>query len=303
MSPFSHCRVVAVQRLCTRENYDAIIHMKKSGMKIVYDLDDNLWSVPTYNPAHRIFRQMESGFRFCAVECDVITVSTEPLRIAVFKALSKNKHTKKMPPIEVINNSMDFTWMSPVPEEYRKKREGKVVIGWAGTNTHLGDVGRVFNLIPKILERVENLYFEFVGLPPPDVLKNHPRVRQRDFVPIAEFPLRWASWQWDASIAPLDDNKFNDSKSNIKMLEAAAMSIPCLVSSSSPAYESFCKHSQLLVRHCLCDSTNDWEKKLVAIASDYGLREVVGKEMRVVGEKFNAEIVSKKWHSLFSGLV
>jgi glycosyltransferase involved in cell wall biosynthesis len=304
---FSHCKIVVVQRLCTQENYEAIKALKRHGMKIVYDLDDNLWAVPSYNPAHRVFRHMEGGFRFCAAECDAVTVSTAPLKVAAFNAFSRNKHTKRIPPIRVIPNSMDFDWIAPVPEQYRKKKDGKVVLGWAGTNTHAGEVDEVFNLLPKLLEMLPNLYLEFVGLPAPAAFKKdgevvHPRVREREFVPIAEFPVRWSSWQWDISIAPLEMNRFNTSKSNIKMLEAAALSIPCLVS-PAPPYKDLCKKSTLLTDTLLCNTLKEWTAKITNMVQSQELRAQVGKELRTVAEEYNATTIVQKWFDLFEELL
>ena len=47
-----------------------------------------------------------------------------------------------------------------------------------------------------------------------------------------------SNWNLDLSVAPLVKNDFNDSKSNIKVLEAAAMGFP-LIASNSFAYDAF----------------------------------------------------------------
>lgn len=280
MSRIAGCEVVAVQRLCTKQNYEALKTLKRTGLKVIYDLDDNMWAIPSYNPAHRLFKQLEPGFRICATEADVITVSTEPLRVAVKKAIGK-----QCPPVEVIQNAMDFEWFHPLPDKLRTHRGDRVTIGWAGTNTHTGDVEQVFNLLPKLLDRVPNLYLEFVGLPAPNVIRQHPRVKERDFVPVAEWPARWASWQWDASFAPLNANKFNNSKSNIKALEAAALGIPCVVSDVAP-YHDFCAKSPLLRENLLCRGIKDWEEKMMNVTIDSGLRRKLGAEMMRVGREF-----------------
>ncbi len=56
--------------------------------------------------------------------------------------------------------------------------------------------------------------------------------------PIADFPQGMLNWNLDLSVAPLQKNDFNDSKSNIKVLEAAAMGFP-LIASESFAYDGF----------------------------------------------------------------
>lgn len=286
MGPIAGCDVAVVQRLCTEQNYAALQRMKSFGLKLIYDLDDNMWAIPPYNPAYKMFKQLEPGFRVCAAACDMITVSTEPLRIAVRRAIGKN-----CPPVEVVQNSMDHDWFAPVPEELRKKKGDRVVLGWAGTNTHTGDVKHIFSILPKLVDRLPQLELEFVGLPAPNEFRDvdgkivHPRVRERDFCPVAEWPARWASWQWDIAIAPLDDNKFNASKSNIKALESAALSIPCVVSDVAP-YHDFCAHSKLLKQTVLAYGQLDWERKIEALVVNSELRKSVGTEMHRVSREY-----------------
>jgi len=296
MGPISTCDVAVVQRLCTQENYNALSRIKELGIKLVYDLDDNMWAIPSYNPAYGMMKQLEPGFRKCASLCDVVTVSTEPLRVAARQALGWKTR------VEVMPNCMDFQWFRPVPEHLRKpKKDGEVVMGWAGTNTHTGDVNKVFAMLPALLEKFPNLRVELVGLPLPPAIKDHPRARERDFVKIGQWPSRWASWQWDFSIAPLDENKFNNSKSCLKMLESAALSIPCVASDVAP-YHDFCKPSKFLSENLLCRGPLAWQKKLEAVITDAPLRRSLGMEMRRVGEAYDISHSVKRWTVLIEEL-
>lgn len=296
MGPISTCDVAVVQRLCTQENYKALERIKQLGVKLVYDLDDNMWAIPTYNPAHAMMKKLEPGFRMCASLCDVVTVSTEPLRVAARQALGWKTR------VEVMPNCIDLEWFRPVPEHLRKpKNEGEVVLGWAGTNTHTGDVEKIFAMLPALLEKFPKLRIELVGLPLPAELKNHPRARERDFVKIGQWPSRWASWQWDMSIAPLDENKFNNSKSNIKMLEAAAIGIPCVASDVAP-YHDFCKTNKLLKENLLCTGPYSWQRKLEALIADAELRKTVGREMRRVAEDYDMRHSIARWEQLVEDL-
>lgn len=291
--------VVVVQRLSSKQNYEAMKLFKKMGLKIIYDLDDDLWSVPPFNPAFKLMKTWLPGFEICARMADLITVSTEHLKIMVKKALGKN-----CPRVEVIENAVDFDWFKPVQEQYKKDRNGKVVLGWAGTDTHSGDVDRVFSLIPQLLRDYPQLEFEVVGQKMPEALHAFgDRCRQRYFVPIAEFAANWASWQWDISLAPVAENAFNLSKSNIKMIEAASIKIPC-VASSYGEYWKFANHSKLLKSSILADGPKEWKRKLGDLISNIGYRKEIGEEMYRVGvERYNIVGRVKHWSSLFSELL
>jgi glycosyltransferase involved in cell wall biosynthesis len=289
-------KVAMVQRLSSQGNYGALKLFKKLGMKIVYDLDDDLWSVPTYNPAFHIIRAWLPAFEICASFADMITVSTEHLRIAVRRALGK-----KCPRVEVVENAIDLDWFKPVEEPLRRKKNGRVLMGWAGTNTHTGDVKRVFALLPALLRELPQLDFEVCGLQAPKewIEEFGTRIRQRDFVPIAEFSVNWASWQWDIALAPLEDNRFNRSKSSIKLLEASAVKIPC-VASEVGEYWKFASYSKFLKQNILCAGEQAWLRNIRNLVTDEALRKAVGEEMyRVSLENFDVRVRLRTWERLF----
>lgn len=291
--------IVIVQRLSTQQNYEAMKIFKNMRLKIVYDLDDDLWAVPTYNPAYAIIKKWLPGFEICAQMADVITVSTEHLRVMVRQALGK-----KCPPVEVVENAVDFGWFRPLEEKYRKKREGKVVLGWAGTDTHSEDVKPVFALIPELLRECPELEFEVAGQKLSDELLSFgDRVRQKSFVPIAEFAAYWSSWQWDVSLAPVARNSFNLSKSNIKMLEAATLKIPC-VASRFGEYKKFAYGSRILQEGIMAETLKEWRNKLYALVKSKELRKVVGEEMYQQGKKrYDIQLRVATWNAIFESLL
>lgn len=291
--------LVVVQRLSSQQNYEAMRLFKRMNLKIVYDLDDDLWSVPTFNPAFKVMKSWLPGFEICAKMADMITVSTEHLKLMVRRALGK-----KCPPVEVVENAVDFDWFKPVSAPYRKNRDGKVVMGWAGTDTHSGDVDRVFSLLPQLLTEYQELEFEVVGQKMPAELEAFgERVRQRYFVPIAEFAASWASWQWDISLAPVAENSFNLSKSNIKMLEAASLKIPC-VASRYGEYQKFASNSKLLKVSVMAEGPGEWKAKLAKLITLPDYRRAVGEEMHRVGvSKYDVVNRISQWEALFSGLL
>src|SRR5215468_3802734 len=75
--------IVVVQRQCSQANIIALKNLHDMGIKLVYDLDDDLWSIPGSSPAKKIFEPVKSGFGKCMEFCDAVTVSTERLKTAV----------------------------------------------------------------------------------------------------------------------------------------------------------------------------------------------------------------------------
>lgn len=229
---------LCVQRLVTDGNIKFIHIMHKMGLRIVYDLDDNLWDLEKSNPAYaKLNKYLEGvvdiidgeitrhGLKECIQLADVVTVSTDYLRRVVERELRgiRNVFTKKPIPVVTIENYVDTILFKPSIEENEQ-----VVIGWGGSNTHQGDVGEVWDMLPDILEKYPNVRMEFVGMNPPTKILKHSRVVIRDWVHIAEYAQTMRYWNWDIFLAPLATNKFNRAKSCIKQLEAGAFGKPCL---------------------------------------------------------------------------
>jgi hypothetical protein len=71
-----------------------------------------------------------------------------------------------------------------------------------------------------------------------DRLTPYGKVESRNMVAIRDYPISVQKMDLDLVVVPLQKNDFNDSKSNIKLVECAALGIPALVSDSY-AYEGF----------------------------------------------------------------
>ena len=279
--------VIVVQRQVTPQNYAALRMMKDAGKKIIYDLDDDVWSLPSTNPVQKVFKAVEQGFGECMKWVDVITVSTQTLKKAVQLSLPQHKQE-----IFVTPNSLDFDLMQPSPME---RDDGKLVMGWAGSNTHDGDMREVSEVLPKMIKKYPHLHVEFIGGFPPNNMRGMERVSYRPWVPVGEFANRFSCWSWDISMAPLDDNRFNRSKSALKLLESAAVKIPCLVSNVRPYYE-FCSLGGEELKWLLCDTHWDWEKKLQRLIEDAEHRQRMATLMHETARKyFNIETVKDNW--------
>ena len=279
--------VVVVQRQVTAENLKAMKMLKAAGKKIVYDLDDNMWDLPSWNPAARIFKEMREGFAVCAAEADVITVSTRGLQAACEIHLGRLDK-----PMLITPNAVDFELFHPSD---LGRDDGKVLVGWGGSNTHSGDIVEAWEVLPMLVRRHETLHLDFVGMEGPKELKGHARVNMRPWVPIGEFANRLSGWSWDVAMAPLTDIRFNRSKSSIKALEAAALKIPCVMSDVQP-YTEFAKLGGPDLEWLLCNTKNQWREKLERLIEDRTWRLYLGQLMYDTAKKyFDIEVIKFNW--------
>lgn len=278
--------VVVVQRQITPANHAAMKLLHAKGKKIVYDTDDNLWALPSYNPAKKAFEAMQEGFDLCIKEADVVTVSTQGLATAL-----KNRVPFLKAQVLVTPNALDFDIYHPIEMNHN---DGRIVVGWGGSNTHSGDLDEACKALATSLRKFPNMQLQFVGMIP-EVMQHLERVTYKPWIPVGEWANRFASFGWDIALAPLQDNRFNRSKSNLKMLEAAAVKIPCLASDVQP-YREFCSLGGPELEWLLCRFDQDWEKKLDRLIRDPLYRNYLGDLMyKTAKQYYDIEKVKHNW--------
>lgn len=309
---FTGCKVAVVQRQVSDHNLVAIRKIHECGCKVVYDLDDDIWNLPAFNPSKKVFDQHQEGFWKCAREADILTVSTQGLATAARTSFKLNKE------IVIVPNAIDLNLFH---KKDLVRNDDLVVIGWGGSNTHSEDVRDAFLSVVEVLDGNPKARMEIVGAPATDhkyedslnadgqrirrkvtyasKITEHRQTTFRNWVPVGEYPNRFTSWGWDIAVAPLEDNRFNRSKSNIKMMEAASISVPCLASDVQP-YNEFCSLGGDDLKWLLCRTRTDWKNKLNILVNEPERREELGrKSYDVVKKFFDIEIIKNNWLYVF----
>jgi len=209
---------------------DALIgHCRSAGIRLVYDLDDDLLGVPPSHPeAARLVSLAPAVARMLA-GADRVSVSTAALARLVARVRAD---------VAVLDNALDERlWGDPWAG--RLRRGGVVRVLYMGTATHGAD----FALVAPALERLHRAFpgqvaFDMIGVTATGDL---PAWVNRVSPPVAaaSYPgfVNWIVQQgaWDIGIAPLRRNRFNDAKSAIKAMEYAALGLPT-IASAVPAY-------------------------------------------------------------------
>ena len=209
--------VVILQRQIGDERLEAMRRMKafSSAFK-VYELDDYLPNLPMKS-AHRskmpkdIVRSLKRGLSLV----DRFVVSTEPLAEAL-----NGYH----PDIRVVHNRLDPRWWGQLPASARGQSR-KPRVGWAGGSSHTGDLELILDVVKELAAEVEWVFF---GMCPdslrPYVHEFHPGVA------INLYPRKLAELNLDLALAPVEENLFNECKSNLRLLEYGACGYPVICS-------------------------------------------------------------------------
>jgi GT2 family glycosyltransferase len=187
--------------------------------KIIMDFDDLLSAVP-YRSVHKkdIFKDIGARLRMAAGVVDRITVSTVPLG-EHFRGMGAN--------VRVTPNALfSPVWenLNPLRRQSRKPR-----VGWAGGVSHDGDLAMIVDVVKELANEVE---WVFMGMCPPSL-----RPYVAEFHPGADislYPTRLATLNLDLAIAPLEQNKFNECKSNLRILEYGVLGYPVIATAFTP---------------------------------------------------------------------
>lgn len=270
--------VCVVQRCCTPQQFEFLKLAAALGMKIIYDLDDDVWDLPKYNPAYEVLTRQKEGFNACIRMVDLVTVSTKTLAKVLRKNVKfmVNSRTGKEIPIVVCENRIwEPFFVTPRPAK-------QPLVGWAGSSSHVGDLPLVEEAILTCAEERPDVQFEFRGceLEEGSPLLKVRNLRHRYWTPVAEYGGRMPLWGWSIALAPVQEHPFNASKSCIKSVEAAYCGIPCLMSYVQP-YEEFCRHDTEL-RWLLCAGPKNWTSKLRDLVNDNPRREELGRRAHAV---------------------
>ena len=280
--------VAIVQRCYSQPQFRFINACKKASMRVIMDLDDDVWHVPESNPAAKMLHAVKDGFSACMQVVDLVTVSTKQLASIAREQLRKAAGRNSRVEIIVAENRIDEKlFAAPC-------RRDQLVVGWAGSSSHMGIVGRkrtgdlglIEDTLLELAPQHADVVFQFRGGHPVPELLHAPNVEYKAWAPVAEYPARMPRWGWSIALAPLMNVQFNCCKSSIKMVEAGYCGIPCLASHVEP-YERFVSHDREL-RWLLCSKEHDWTVKLRELIHDSARREELGARMKKVTSEYYA---------------
>ncbi|WP_197076986.1 MULTISPECIES: glycosyltransferase [Pseudomonas] len=214
--------VVVLQKQIGNDRFEAMRRMQAFSRALkVYELDDYLPNLPVKS-VHRaqmpkdILKSMRRGLSYV----DRFVVSTQALAEAC-----GGLHDD----IRVIENYLPPAWWKGLASP--RSRSGKPRVGWAGGISHTGDLEMIADVVQALADEVD---WVFMGMCPE---KLRPFVKEiHQGVDILAYPRALAALNLDLAVAPLEENPFNQCKSNLRLLEYGACGFP-VVCSDVRSYE------------------------------------------------------------------
>lgn len=222
--------VVVLQLPKTQEMLQCLRLLQAQGVAVVVEMDDLLSAVPYGHVGHEglVRRGMDRHAAACAREADLVTVSTP----ALLKEYAP--HGRGV----VIPNAIPRR-VAELPPAYERDID-EVTIGWTGSvATHPYDLQVMESGLQQALDRTRGRS-RFVILGQAQDAQERLRLTEEpEVVPWVRDVVRYTETVgelFDIGLAPLRDDRFNTSKSWLKVLEYAARGIYA-VRSPSAEYE------------------------------------------------------------------
>ncbi|HEU5006853.1 MAG TPA: glycosyltransferase family 4 protein, partial [Jatrophihabitantaceae bacterium] len=256
--------VLVGQQICTADR-TAIWHSlaadEHRSTALVYENDDDLWSIHPSNLAAAIFREPEiqAAVEAAVRVADAVTVTTEYLADHV-RTMNSNVH--------VLPNCIDATLL-----QHERPRSDRVTIGWAGGSSHNPDFEFVRKELGSFLRRNLAVDVHFIGM---DYRKAVGRPDGRHSGWNDNLVEYLTKIDFDIGIAPLAYHAFNKGKSDLKALEYAALGIPIVAADYGP-YTDSVQHG---VTGFLVRRPHEWARYLRDLVNDEAMRLEMGENAR-----------------------
>lgn len=264
----------------------------KRRLTTIVEIDDLITHVPGQHVSYSRFENIKGAMIELFKRADFITVTNSRLR---------EQYLKYNPNVYVLPNFIDERiWdkeMQPRPQN-----EGKVVIGYSGSDTHSYDFKVVIPAIKHIAQKYgDRVLFKFIGYIPQEC-KGLANVSHIEYMySYREYAGVLKAGGFDFALAVLEDNMFNECKSNIKFLEYSICGYPGLYSRVGPYIDSVTEgETGILVDN----KTGDWIRAMESMIDNPALRDRLGRRaFDCVRSRYSMKEGSKEWVNLFSGII
>lgn len=194
-------------------------YKKYNDVFVVFGQDDLMFALPPKNPYSKtVYKDMKKRIRRCAELADCLVVTTEPLA----QALSEMSADVRVVP----NYLSGSLWGS---QQSKRQQGSKPRVGWAGAQQHGGDLELIAEVVAATANEVDWIFFGMC----PDVLRPYVAEYHRA-ISFENYPEKLASLNLDLAIAPLERNRFNEAKSNLRVLEYGVLGWPVIASDIHP---------------------------------------------------------------------
>lgn len=288
------CDVIVFQRVTHRLIAEAIPVIRRKGITVVVDMDDDLSRIHPGNPAFTLLHPRSTGDprtadhswqhvqRACDL-ADLVTVSTP----ALLDRYAKHGRGRVVP--------------NYIPEAYLSVPHwDSAVVGWGGSiHSHPDDLQTMGPAVQRHVRGGGAFMVAGSGDGVAQVLNLGDYVPPTTGVTDPGQPWAEALTTLGIGIAPLADTRFNAAKSWLKPLEYSAVGLPWV---ASPRAEYARLHKTYKIG-LLAKTPNDWYRQLERLSKSVALRGELGAAARVAATGLTIEKHADEWLDAWTSAV
>lgn len=284
-----------------------MLEYKKRGKRVLYDLDDDIWTVAKDNPSVLVSNAMKDQYEGMIQTADAV--------ITTSKVLAK-KFKKYFPKKEVFicPNGIDPSLYQERPHQ----NEDTLKIGYMGAASHWKDLQLIGQVISELYKKHDFLFtiYGLTGEPMEAAMYAYQKELQFNFQPEKNeymksalgfyeqlqgtrfwhvpfmppelHPKTLSMCDLDIGIAPLEKSEFNSGKSCIKFYEYASVGTVTVASDVMPYSDE--------VNYTAKNTFKDWYNKLEKLIVDKEFRlKTLEKQKKWVQENRFVDVIGLPW--------
>lgn len=289
--------IVVLQRATDALGIEILEKCKDLHIPAIYEVDDSLFNIVKSNPAAKYYGRADVNYcaNYLLEHCDYLTTSTQNLARYYGAYFNKNN-------IYVLPNSVSLSRpfsLVKINNDERVKPKFRLLI--TGSSSHKEDwefLDASFrNLVYGSRGQIDITIFGYV----PPAFEGIPNTRVVKPVPVENYFDVLYALKCDLMLTPLADIDFNTYKSNLKFVEAGALSMP-LVASNVIAYNQDVVDG--VNGWLLPNKPYHWTKLLMKLLRDKSIVKEAGKKARqVVEQKYNLDNTVMDWFNCYNKIM
>jgi glycosyltransferase involved in cell wall biosynthesis len=224
--------LVVFSRYLYKDHYPTITKLKELSIPYILDIDD-FWRLPKFHYAAKAYKEQDitNAIKDAITYAAGVTVTTDKLAAEV-RPLNHN--------VCVLPNAIEWTddqWA----HQKETRTKDKTRFGWVGGISHENDLHLITDAVNTILNKYPNVEFHLCGVAPHELIWQRICRHFEDRViihtgrPVNEYGAFYSLF--DVMLVPLENSKYNNMKSELKVIEAAEYKLPVIASNVSPYKE------------------------------------------------------------------
>lgn len=210
---------------------------KRRHIPVIVDWDDDFMTIPEWHPGYKGVGpgnpKIKPAVMASIINADVLTVASKELQARYGKIREQTLGKNDIIVVPNTWNNENPYWSEP------RKKDRPFTFGWCGTITHRKDFAHIVSPLCEFLDESPGARIVVGGDEQIYEMLKSVRERQKVYVPTMDYkyyPIMLSLF--DVLLAPLENDEFNQVKSNIKLVDAAASGIP-YIASPLPQYKDW----------------------------------------------------------------